>query len=40
MPRFAAALGFGYAAGAAARDLLLAIFRAKPLDPPYCLGRF
>lgn len=40
MPSYAAALGFGEAAGIAARDLLLAIYRAAPLPPPYCLGSF
>lgn len=40
MPSYAAGLGFGEAAGIAARDLLLAIYRAAPLPPPYCLGSF
>jgi hypothetical protein len=40
MPAFSAGLGFGEAAGAAARDLILSIYRASPLPPPYCLGSF
>lgn len=40
MPAYSSALGFGEAAGAAARDLILSIFRAAPLPPPYCLGGF
>jgi hypothetical protein len=40
MPSYAAALGFGADAGAAARDLILSIYRAAPLPPPYCLGSF
>ncbi len=40
MPSFAAGLGYTAAAGEAARDLILSIFRAAPLPPPYCLGSF
>lgn len=40
MPPLAAALGYGAAAGIAARDLLLAIYRAAPAPAPYCLGSF
>lgn len=40
MAGFSAALGFGEAAAAAARDLILSIYRASPLPPPYCLGSF
>lgn len=40
MRSLSAALGFGAAAGIVARDLLLSIYRAAPLPPPYCLGSF
>jgi hypothetical protein len=40
MPDLARRIGFTVADGEAGRDLLLAIYRAAPLPPPYCLGSF
>ena len=40
MPELARRLGFTVADGVAGRDLLLTIYRAEPLPPPYCLGSF
>ena len=40
MPELALRLGFTLADGVAGRDLLLTIYRAAPLPPPYCLGSF
>jgi len=40
MPELARRIGFTVADGEAGRDLLLTIYRAEPLPPPYCLGSF
>lgn len=40
MPSLAVQLGYTLEVGENARELLLTIFRAAPLPPPYCLGSF